>query len=410
MTHPRFQNPWWLVAGSALALSVSCGTLLLFTFGALLKPVTTEMGWSRQIMSAAFGVATATCALGMPLAGKLVDRFGARTVALWGVTVFAACFAAIGLTTASPLVFIALYALAGFAGATHTPIPYARAIAGRIDARLGLALGAAMAGIGVGQMLLPHLMQPVIAAVGWRTTYAVLGALVFGIAFPSVLLLIRGEGTGGRKSRLAGSTANKLPGLGVRQALTSAPFWLIACAVFLTGSGLVGTIAHLPALLTDRGFSGAFAALLLSCVGLSAMLGRLLYGHLLDRFHAPYVGAVSFLLPVAGASLLLAGASEPALLFAAFALGQALGAEADMVGYLVRRYFGMHRFGELSGYMLAVFALGSGLGPLLMGRCFDRTHSYDLALMGFMAAFTMSAFLISRIGPYAFPASHTTHR
>jgi MFS family permease len=403
-TSRYLRSPWWLVAGSALALSVSCGTLLLFTFGALLKPVTTEMGWSRQVMSLAFGMATVSCALGMPLAGRLVDKLGPRTVALWGVALFAACFAAIALTSVSPAVFVALYGLAGFVGAAHTPIPYSRAIATRIDTHLGIALGLAMAGIGIGQALLPHVMQPVIASIGWRGTYLALGAAIFGIAFPAVLLFVNGAGTEGRQARAMQQTAAPVAGATVWQALTSKRFWAIATAVFLSGCALVGTVAHFTALLTDRNIDPRFAALLLSCVGLSALVGRLVCGQLMDHFHAPYVGAISFLLPVVGLALLLSDADAPMLIISAIALGQALGAEADMVGYLVRRYFGMRCFGELSGYMLAIFALGSSVGPLAMGYCYDTSGNYDIALMVFMIAFVIASASISRIGPYAFPA------
>jgi nitrate/nitrite transporter NarK len=96
---------------------------------------------------------------------------------------------------------------------------------------------------------------------------------------------------------------------------------------------------------------------------------------------------------------------KPVLLFAAVALGQGLGAESDMIGYLIRRYFGIRSFGELSGYMLAIFAVGASVGPFAMGRCFDTTHSYDLALMIFIAACCVAAALVSRIGPYVFPAA-----
>lgn len=405
---PYIRSPWWIVAGSALALSTSCGTLLLFTFGALLKPVTTEMGWSRQVMSIAFGMATLMCAMGMPLAGWLVDRVGSRTVALSGISLFAICFAAIGLTTASPAVFVALYALAGFVGAAHTPIPYSRAIAGRIDTHLGIALGVSMAGVGVGQALLPYFMQPVIAAWGWRGTYLALGAIIFGIAFPTVLVLVRGPGTEGQLRLSALATLKPpapIPGLRSRQALASRRFWLIATAVFTSGSALVGTVAHFTALLTDRGIAPGFAATLLSCVGLSTLGARLLYGQLMDRYHAPYIGAVCFLLPVGGLALLLADTTPAWLIISAITLGQALGAEADMVGYLVRRYFGMRSFGELSGYMLAIFAIGSSLGPAVMGYCFDKTGNYDIALFIFGAAFIVASISISRVGNYAFPAT-----
>ena len=43
-----------------------------------------------------------------------------------------------------------------------------------------------------------------------------------------------------------------------------------------------------------------------------------------------------------------------------------LGAEVDIVGYLVSRYFGLRRYGEIYGYIFAIFTIGSGVGPYLI--------------------------------------------
>jgi cyanate permease len=52
---------------------------------------------------------------------------------------------------------------------------------------------------------------------------------------------------------------------------------------------------------------------------------------------------------------------------------------------------------------MGVFVFASGLGPTIMGVCYDITHSYHLALAAFAAALLIAILLISRLGPYAFP-------
>ena len=90
-------------------------------------------------------------------------------------------------------------------------------------------------------------------------------------------------------------------------------------------------------------------------------------------------------------------------LAAAVSLGLALGCEMDMIGFLATRYFGLRRFGELYGYLFAVLAAGSALGPLLMGVAFDRFGSYNPLLAVFVVALALAAGLVSRLGRYAFP-------
>jgi MFS family permease len=84
-----------------------------------------------------------------------------------------------------------------------------------------------------------------------------------------------------------------------------------------------------------------------------------------------------------------------------------LGAEVDIVGYLVSRYFGLRHYGEIYGYIFAIFTIGSGVGPYLMGLSFDRTHSYSVGLGTFCVMLIAASAIISCLGPYQFPAKAT---
>jgi cyanate permease len=66
----------------------------------------------------------------------------------------------------------------------------------------------------------------------------------------------------------------------------------------------------------------------------------------------------------------------------------------------------MQSFGEIYGYLFAIFMLGSGLGPFLMGISYDRTGSYNLMLECFGFALVATSILILRLGPYVYPVSH----
>jgi predicted MFS family arabinose efflux permease len=177
----------------------------------------------------------------------------------------------------------------------------------------------------------------------------------------------------------------------------------LAAPVFLVATAVNGTVVHIVPLLTDRGASVALATSMLSAVGLASIVGRLLCGYLADRLFAPTVAAGFFVLPCVGIYLLIIAAHGGWPLIAAVTLGLALGCEIDMIGFLTARYFGLRRFGELYGYLFAVFAAGSALGPYLMGVAFDAFHSYNPALAGFVAALLFATLLISRLGGYVFP-------
>lgn len=167
-----------------------------------------------------------------------------------------------------------------------------------------------------------------------------------------------------------------------------------------------GVVTHLVPLLTDRGFSPARATGLLSLAGLALIAGRTLSGFLLDRVHAPYVAAGFFTAPMLGIVTLLLTSRPEADAIAAVLVGMGLGAEVDLIAFLISRYLGMRYFGEIYGYFFAIFMLGAGLGPYLMGVSFDRAGSYQLMLGCSVLGLAVASVLMLQLGSYAYPGRH----
>lgn len=390
---------WLVVLGSTVALMFSNGPVLLFTFGVFLKPISEQYGWARGTMSLGVTIGLILGGLATPLYGMLIDRWSIQRVTLIIITLFALSFAAIALVPPYVSAFIAFYAVTGLIAGGHAPLPYAKAISGWFEESRGLALGIAMAGVGVGIAIVPQLTQALTPIAGWRGAYASMGAITWLIAFPAVLLFVRDP---------AIKRAGPAPSNFATQADDDAPFlrrefWIITIAVFLVVMAVNGVVTHLVALLSDRGVASAIATKMLAAVGVATIAGRLLSGYLLDRIFAPYLAAVVFLIPLAGIVVLFAGVSSMPLYFlAAVCLGLGLGAEVDIIGFLVGRYFGLRRYGEIYGYIFAVFAIGSGVGPFLMGLSYDKTGSYQTALILFGVSLLIASFLVSLLGDYRY--------
>jgi MFS family permease len=154
--HVRTIYPGWLVVLAAYAgAMVSFGSLLVFTFSIFLKPLTGAFGWSRESVSAAFGIAALTVAVCSPPLGHLLDKFGPRRVILPCMTVFGLAFASLGLLTPRLLHLYAIFVLLGIVGNGTTQMGYSRAVSTWFDKRRGVALALVMAGVGTGAMLFP---------------------------------------------------------------------------------------------------------------------------------------------------------------------------------------------------------------------------------------------------------------
>jgi predicted MFS family arabinose efflux permease len=130
------------------------------------------------------------------------------------------------------------------------------------------------------------------------------------------------------------------------------------------------------------------------------VVGRLGTGVLLDRFAANWVGATVFLLPILSCALLLFDGTNPLSQSVAAAIfGLTVGAEVDVIAYLVSRHFGLKHFGVFSGAMIGALALGVAFGPLGAGAAFDRYGSYAQFLMltmVFMAVSSLALATLSR--------------
>jgi MFS family permease len=392
-------NRWWVVVGSIFGLLVGNGPIMQFTFGVFLLPITKEFGWSRATTSTALVAGLTMTAICVPLAGRLIDRYGIRAVTLPAIALFGACLAAVSLFATTPAAFIALYALMGAAAAGQTPLPYAKAIAAWFDHRRGLALGLAMSGVGLGAALVPQFAQLLVAQAGWRSAYLGLALLVTVIGLTAVSLAVR-EPVAAERPRLAAD----LPGLSGGQALRSTCFWQLALAFFAVAIAANGTIAHVVPLLVDRGIAPGVATGAMAFAGLALTLGRLLAGWLLDRIHAPYVAVFFFAMPLIGILLLLVTPAPAAAAVAVVLVGMGLGAEVDLIAFLLSRYLGIRSFGEIYGYLFCVFMLGSGFGPWVMGYSFDRLGSYGPALIGECLALAMAALLLLKLGAYRYPS------
>jgi len=402
-----FKNRWWVVVGSFLGLIVSAAPVATNTIGTFIKPISSDLGWTRSQVTLGLAISGFTMALGSIILGRLMDRYGIRPVTLVAIVAFGLSMAAIGFTPRSLVFFTALYALQGFVSAGIAPLPYAKSISGIFDRDRGLALGIAIGGVGIGTVLVPQYAQTIIGMAGWRQAYVGLGILHLVVAFPAVLLLIREPGygkPGGSRARV--SALSGIPGKTVKEAVADSAFWLIAIPFVLSGALLVGLNGTIVPMLTDGGMSVRMATTAVSVVGVATIAGRIFSGWLLDRMFAPYVTILFLMVPFIGILLFGAGMTFGLPFIAAFLIGIGIGGELDLMAFLISRYFGLRAFGALYGLLTGIFYIGAKGGPFLVNVIFENTGSYHLVLVISGVIMPLASLMIWKLGPYAYPVAH----
>ncbi len=280
-------------------------------------------------------------------------------------------------------------------GVGSTPPSFSRVVTACFDRRRGLALGLMIGGLGVTAILAPLVMTRVIAEIGWRGGYWVLAGLVVTFGGGG-LWLIRSDpaslaGTGGRRAAASGDWA------AIRRPL----YWFVLlcfAAPALFGGGF---LLHLIIILRARGFSADEAASVQALIGLSIVFGRCVSGLAMDRVFAPRVAAAAFAVSAGGTALLLS-TSGPLLCLAALGIGLTIGAELDILAFILSRYFGVPSFGRLYSLAYSVMILAGGASPLLIARL-SRGGDYRPAI--FVCAAGLAVFAVAVV---TLPRFHPT--
>ena len=371
---------WRIVVAGFFGVMVSFAAIVPYTFGLFLKPLAASFGWHREATSAGFSIAALTVAAASPGLGFLLDRYNPRRIILPCIAVFSAAYASLALLSPHLQHFYLTFFLIGLVGNGTAYIGYSRAISSWFNRRRGFALSIMLSGSALGAMLLPVLAQAVITHLGWRAAYLILGLLAFAVGFPLTAAFVRER----PRVEQDGDVSTE-QGEPVSRALATPAFWIIAATVCLYAISVNGAIAHLSALLTDRGVSAAGAAWSVSIIGASGLLGRLLTGLFLDRFFGPRVSQLMLLMTVLGILLLSVASSLAAGLVAAGFIGFSMGSEGDVTPYLLGRYFGLKRFSTLYALTWTTYAIGAAAGPILVGRVFDTLGSYRPLTMQLLA-------------------------
>jgi MFS family permease len=334
----------------------------------------------------------------------MLDRWGGRRVMIPGLLLYALGVASYALMTGSPAMMYLAFGLAGVFGCIGSPVPYGAVISLWFDRQRGLAIGIAMAGVGLGVAIVPQLAALLIRLFGWRMAYIGLAIAVLVIAWIPVALFIREPGASDAVKLTDVAPKHELIGLGVAEAMKGWRFWALTIGFFIAIIAINGTLTHVVALLSDRGVPLQVATTALSAAGIALLVGRIVSGWCLDRFFGPYVAIGFFIIPMVGIALLGSGAPGAVPILGAVLCGIGVGAEVDLMAFFVSRYFGLKSYGKIYGIMFAAFAFAQGFGATIAGGSYDRYHSYTPAFWLFEAFLVITCLMLAPLGPYPYPA------
>ena len=325
---------WGVLGAAFIGVMVSFAPIIPYTFSLFLDPLHAAFGWKRESMGAAFALAAITVALVSPLIGLLLDRFPPRRIILPAILAFAVALASLSRLGSHIAQFYLTFFVLGLAANGTAQFAYTRTILTWFSRRRGFALALLLTGSGVGSIVIPPLTEWMIQHHGWRAAWMMLGGIaLLGLPLTAMLVRNRPEKPLVRTDRMAS-------GATVSAALRTGPFWILAFITIFSAFSENGLVTNLAAMLTQHGIVAATAALALSVRGGAGILGRLGIGFAIDRVSPEKIQTLVLALAAAGTLILAFAGTGPATLLGAAVLGVGLGSEADVMPYLLARYFG----------------------------------------------------------------------
>jgi predicted MFS family arabinose efflux permease len=390
-TGSEFSHHWLLVLVCAVGIGVGVSALPFYTQGLFIEAWIADFGWTRA--QASLGILGSTLALAavLPFIGSIVDRYGLVTPVMISLLGLSVAYVLLGLFVQSIATFVMLAMLQAILGSASSPLAYTRAINTVFDKQRGLALGVALSGAGLAATFGPTLISNAIDAFGWRGAYYAMAlfTLVVGAVIVIVLSRLKGASASTNIDTEAASEDFKI-------AKASRTYWTIMAAIFCLSLGLGGLMIHFVPILLDVGFTTDAAVKIAGVIGIAVILGRLLVGFAVDRIFAPRV-AIAILFACICGVLALALLGSAVAVPAAFVIGFSVGAEVDLIGYLVARYFGIHAYGQIYGRQYSTFLIATGLSPVILGAVRDATGTYTASLFTAAAFMIVSAALFAKL-------------
>jgi MFS family permease len=384
-----------------------------------LKPMASEFGWSRSLITGAIAFGSILGAIASPFIGPMLDRHGPRLVAFFGILALSAGLMAMSFLSQIWQLYL-FFGIGRMIAVGILSLVIAVTISNWFYRKRGRAMGVAQLGSRVGTTILPPIVQFIILSHGWRVAWGALSILVFVLsALPSLILLKRKpEDMGLQPDGLdrasiadaeSGSAIEAVNGVRVetadtlwsrRQVLFSSTFWwLIALSSFLRFSG-AGTNFHIFPFMTDQGISPTLAVLAISVINISGAAGGVILGFLAERFERnKMLAVVLVLLAFAFLSVFLAVERTITIFFYAVVFGLLRGGMMPLVPLVWADCYGRASLGTVLGLSGPFRLFGNALGPVFGAVCFDLVAGYAVPFSIYAGLFLLAGVIALFVKP-----------
>ncbi|MBT3426962.1 MAG: MFS transporter [Gammaproteobacteria bacterium] len=396
-TSLRFAG-WRMVAVAFLVDFMAVG-FFFYSYGVFFKAIATEFGDSRFGVAIGITLTQAVGAVLAPFIGRALDRYPLKRIMAAGAISMGLGFCLVSLAETAMHFYLILACFIGFGAGAMGQLATSKLVSNWFVLKRGMALGIAATGISVSGVIMPAVSAYLVAGIGWRQGFFVYGLITLILVVPLVLRFVisRPEEIGQlpdgetESSRLP---RTKAP-LKTAEFLNNQNFWILVVIIGLLFCVQGGTLIHMVPQLTDRGYSLLSASLIASCTAAFGILGKLIYGMLIDRWDVRHAIWLAIAFQLSGQLMMLFTTAYTPFLIGACLFGFGMGGIVPMQGAVVGAAFGRASFGRVMGAMRPPMAILHLTGTPFAGWIYDKTGSYQIAFLTFIFLYIIAAIFVS---------------
>lgn len=363
---------------------LACGTLLVFlsfgvrtTFGFFMAPVSSDLGWGREVLSFAAALQNLIWGISTPLFGFLSDRYGPAKVAAVGGTLYASGLLVMSQAAQPADAILGIGIMCGLAAAM-TGFPIVLSVIGRKfpPETRSFYLGIASAGGASGQLLFVPLGQHFISTNGWAITFFYL-ALIVGMTIPLSTALAGGN------ARAVDDHSTLSFKEAMREAFAHKGFRLLVCGYFVCGAQVMFITQHMPAYLSDLGHPAWVATVAITLIGAFNIVGSIVWGKLGGIY--PKKNMLCLLYALRSVTMLIfimTPITATSVIIFTSVMGLMWLGTVPLTSGIVAQVFGTRYMATLVGITFISHQIGSFLGVWMGGISYDLYGTYEPVFWG----------------------------
>ena len=384
----------WVVIGILATVQIFASSISMAA-GIMVPPLSDadgDFGWSLGTIGAVIASYYLFGAIYAPMTGWLGDRYGSRWMLFAASVMYLISMFLLSQVTEIWHFFIFFGILLSLTQSLAM-VPLMAAVSGWFRRRLGLGVGILWGAGGVGTGIIAPLMGGFIEALGWQSTFMLIGGVGGGIMLAMVPLMrskpadIGIQPYGARDTDpppiLRDKTLDRLRQKVFNQhTRRTKPFWNLPLIHGLGCAGHGTILIYVIPMAFERGAftSLAQAGIILTIIALVSVISRVVTPILAEMYGTRRMMAAS--LSIQAVTVFMLFWSQDAWAFYLFAGVFGIGFGAEWTGYLVinRQYYGEGPMGTIYGWQTTGALMGHAVATGLAGLVVYVTGSFNMVM------------------------------